>query len=245
MQARCTCCGAIFAAAHASRIDLLQGLASARFPHASNVAGSGGDFGEQRSFVAYSTSCLAAASINSQVKGHGLVLSQAVLSSVLSSRFPVTQKSRWLLLCATSIKTHSYRISIHAIMKNGQMKIQISELSNTGDARGFSFTTPPEALDFLGRVADIHLASTVPGAVRGNHYHLRRREAIVILPGTAWSLHWDEGEGMAAQHRTFDGSSAVLVLVSPGSFSCGAQRWLERRCGSWRVRPSPTIPRKR
>jgi len=97
------------------------------------------------------------------------------------------------------------------------MSIQISELANTGDIRGFSFTAPSGALAFLGHVADIHLASTVPGAVRGNHYHLRRREAIVILPGTAWSLHWDEGEGTAAQHRAFEGKSAVLVLVSPGS----------------------------
>ena len=97
------------------------------------------------------------------------------------------------------------------------MKIQILELGNNGDARGFSFTTPPEALDFLGRTADVHLASVLPGAVRGNHYHLRRREVIVLLPGGAWSLHWDEGQGMAAQHRNFDGSSAVLVLISPDS----------------------------
>jgi hypothetical protein len=67
------------------------------------------------------------------------------------------------------------------------MKLRISELSNNGDARGFSFTVPAA------------------------------REVIIILPGPAWSLHWDEGEGMAAQHRSFDGSGAVLVLVSPGS----------------------------
>ncbi len=97
------------------------------------------------------------------------------------------------------------------------MKIQTSELGNTGDTRGFSFTTPSQALDFVGRIADMHLASTAPGAVRGNHYHLRRREAIVILPGTPWSLHWDEGEDTPAEHRCFNGSRAVLVLVSPGS----------------------------
>jgi len=95
-------------------------------------------------------------------------------------------------------------------------KIQITELGNTGDARGFSFTAPAEALAFVGRMADVHLASTGPGAVRGNHYHLRRREAIVVLPGAKWSLHWDEGES-AAQHREFDGGGAVLVLVSPGA----------------------------
>ena len=99
--------------------------------------------------------------------------------------------------------------------------IQITELTNNGDARGLSFTAPAEALAFVGRMADVHLASTKPGAVRGNHYHLRRREAIVVLAGTKWSLHWDEGDpdGSKAsppQHRSFDGSSAVLVLVSPG-----------------------------
>ncbi|MFZ0771090.1 MAG: hypothetical protein WCA49_04035 [Candidatus Sulfotelmatobacter sp.] len=97
------------------------------------------------------------------------------------------------------------------------MKIQISDLPNFGDARGFSFTTPAEALAFVGHVADIYLASTAPEAIRGNHYHLRRREAIVLLPGSAWSLHWDEGEGTPAQHRAFDGGTAVLVLVSLGA----------------------------
>lgn len=70
---------------------------------------------------------------------------------------------------------------------------------------------------FVGRMADVHLASTGPRAVRGNHYHLRRREAIVVLPGEKWSLHWDEDEGTLPQHREFDGGRAVLVLVSPGA----------------------------
>ena len=97
------------------------------------------------------------------------------------------------------------------------MKIEIAELKDSGDARGFSFTAPAEALTFVGRMADVHLASTKPGTVRGNHYHLRRREAIVVLPGTRWSLHWDEGKESAVKHRPFDGKSAVLVLVSPGA----------------------------
>ena len=97
------------------------------------------------------------------------------------------------------------------------MKIQISELKNFGDARGFSFTAPAEALEFVGRMLDVHVAATGPGAVRGNHYHLRRREAIVVLPGTKWSFHWDEGEGREPEHRAFTGKTAVLVLVSPGA----------------------------
>jgi len=96
------------------------------------------------------------------------------------------------------------------------MTIQISELGNSGDTRGFSFMLPSTALDFLGRVADLHLASILPGAARGDHYHLRRREAIIVLPGAAWSLHWDKGEGTSPQHRRFSGNEAILVLVPPG-----------------------------
>ncbi len=94
-------------------------------------------------------------------------------------------------------------------------KIEIRELGNSGDARGFSSTVPAQALEFVGRMADVHLASTKPGAVRGNHFHLHRREAIVVLPGPNWSLHWDEGEGSPVQHREFSGGSAVVVLISP------------------------------
>lgn len=96
------------------------------------------------------------------------------------------------------------------------MTIRIFELPNHGDARGFSFSPPREALDFLGQTADMHLASTGPGAIRGNHYHQRKNEVILFLPGPAWSFHWDEGSGTPIQHRAFDGNSAVLVLVSPG-----------------------------
>jgi dTDP-4-dehydrorhamnose 3,5-epimerase-like enzyme len=128
------------------------------------------------------------------------------------------------------------------------MRIQVCEISNTGDARGFSFTMPSEALDFLGRIADIHMTSTGPGAVRGNHYHLRRREAIVILPGAAWSLHWDEGEGTAAQHHSFDSSGAVLVLVSPGASHAvrndgSGLLWLVA-CSSEAYDPTETVARK-
>lgn len=95
-------------------------------------------------------------------------------------------------------------------------EIQITELSNRGDVRGSSFTVPADALAFVGRIADVHLATTKPGAVRGNHYHLKRRQAIMALPGARWSLHWDHGEGSAAQHREFDGSRSVLTLLPTG-----------------------------
>jgi UDP-2-acetamido-2,6-beta-L-arabino-hexul-4-ose reductase len=97
------------------------------------------------------------------------------------------------------------------------MQVVIRELENEGDRRGVSFGVPLEALAFVGRVADLHVSSSVPGAVRGNHFHRSKRRAIMVLPGAAWSLHWDEGAGSAVQRRSFDGKRAVLVLISPGA----------------------------
>jgi dTDP-4-dehydrorhamnose 3,5-epimerase-like enzyme len=127
-------------------------------------------------------------------------------------------------------------------------KIQISELNNHGDTRGFSFSLPREALEFLGHLADMHLASTASGAVRGNHYHMRKQEAIVFLPGAAWSFHWDEGEGTPTQHRSFDGSSAILVLISPGSSHAvrndgSTVLWLVA-CSSEAYDPTTVVARK-
>lgn len=95
--------------------------------------------------------------------------------------------------------------------------IRFVELQNDGDIRGFSFTAPREALGYVGRIADFHLASINPGAIRGNHYHLKTRMAIVILPGSKWSFHWDEGESTQPQQRIFDGSRTILILVAPGA----------------------------
>ena len=95
--------------------------------------------------------------------------------------------------------------------------IRIAELATEGDSRGFSSAMPPEALQFVGEVKDVHVSSNNPGAVRGNHYHRRKRRVILVAPGGQWSLHWDEGEGTAIQRRCFDGSHPVLVLIPPGA----------------------------
>lgn len=128
------------------------------------------------------------------------------------------------------------------------MKIHISELANHGDTRGLSFSLPQQALDFLGSVADIHLASTLPGAIRGNHYHSRKREAIIFLPGTPWSLHWDEGPDIPVRYRPFDGSECVLVMIFPGCSHAvrndgASPLWLVA-CSSEAYDPSETVARK-
>jgi hypothetical protein len=110
-------------------------------------------------------------------------------------------------------------------LKTDKVQIQISELSKTGDARGFSLTAPAEALDFLERVADIPLTSTAPGAVRGNHCHLCRREAIVMLPGAAWSLPQVVGMQCAMRDQRHCGSRPVRL-----SLTIQPRRWREKWC---------------
>ncbi|MEV6630152.1 hypothetical protein AB0M54_05305 [Actinoplanes sp. NPDC051470] len=92
----------------------------------------------------------------------------------------------------------------------------VVELPNTGDTRGSSFSVPVELVGSSFPVADIHLATIAPGAVRGNHYHVLRHEILLVLASDRWSLHWDEGPGETPQSRRFEGSGAVLVYVPTG-----------------------------
>jgi dTDP-4-dehydrorhamnose 3,5-epimerase-like enzyme len=127
-------------------------------------------------------------------------------------------------------------------------KIQIEELTNLGDQRGPTYSIPEQALRYLGRVANVHFGLSKPGAVRGNHYHLRRREALVVFPGQQWSLHWDEGDGSAPQQRSFDGTRAVLVLLAAGTSHAvrndGRQPLWVMACSSEPFDPAETVMRK-
>jgi dTDP-4-dehydrorhamnose 3,5-epimerase-like enzyme len=94
--------------------------------------------------------------------------------------------------------------------------MEILELENEGDHRGWSFGVPARALNFVGRIADLHISSSAPGELKGNHFHKTKRRALMVLPGAAWSLYWDEGVDTPVQHRDFDGRHAVLMLIPPG-----------------------------
>lgn len=93
--------------------------------------------------------------------------------------------------------------------------LQCKELDNSGDARGDSYTVSQEALLFLGRIADVHVASILPGAVRGNHFHTRRKEVLIVVYESDWVLHWDNGEGTPPKRRHFTGRGSELILIEP------------------------------
>lgn len=93
----------------------------------------------------------------------------------------------------------------------------IDVLEDRGDDRGASFSVAYEYLSFLGEPKDLHVASIRPGCVRGNHYHVERREVIVVIHTDSWSLHWDGGEGSPTSSRRFDGAGVVALAVPPHS----------------------------
>jgi len=94
-------------------------------------------------------------------------------------------------------------------------EVRFRRLVDSGDARGLSFQTGTEWIEFLGRLEDAHIATILPGAIRGNHYHLRRREAIAVLFNDVWELAWDQGEGTETRVERFAGGGAVLLEVEP------------------------------
>jgi dTDP-4-dehydrorhamnose 3,5-epimerase-like enzyme len=88
--------------------------------------------------------------------------------------------------------------------------VVITQLPDTSDERGMSFSLPGETLARL-TIRDVHLATVRPGYVRGNHYHTQKIELITVIYSDDWSLHWDTGAGTPIQFRTFSGSGAVTV----------------------------------
>jgi dTDP-4-dehydrorhamnose 3,5-epimerase-like enzyme len=83
------------------------------------------------------------------------------------------------------------------------------------DGRGSSFSVPAPCLDFIGHPHDLHIASIRPRRVRGNHYHIARKELILVVAGDQWSLHFDTGEGTEVSVRTFGGQDAVAIEMPP------------------------------
>lgn len=93
--------------------------------------------------------------------------------------------------------------------------VRITRLADGGDARGSSFTAPGPCLGFVGPVREMHAATIVPGAVRGNHYHRDTRELLLVIYADRWSLHWAEGPDGEARSEAFSGAGAVMVEISP------------------------------
>jgi dTDP-4-dehydrorhamnose 3,5-epimerase-like enzyme len=93
--------------------------------------------------------------------------------------------------------------------------ITFLDIPDRGDVRGRSFSIPESVFSFLGKLLDIHIASIMPGAVRGNHFHLRHKEVLIVTYVEDWVARWDEGEGTNVQKLKFSGSGTKAILIEP------------------------------
>lgn len=93
--------------------------------------------------------------------------------------------------------------------------IEVTCRADAGDPRGLAFAVPGNALATLGGVADVHLMTVRPGAVRGNHFHARKREVLVVLHEDEWEFHWRDPGG-TPQKQLFRGVGGVSLTVHVG-----------------------------
>jgi dTDP-4-dehydrorhamnose 3,5-epimerase-like enzyme len=128
-------------------------------------------------------------------------------------------------------------------------EVRITILPDTGDRRGASFQTGTGWLRFLSGIDDAHIAVILPGCVRGNHFHARRREVIAVLHSGAWRAAWDRGAETAVTVRDFSGAGAVLLEVEPGAAHAiantgHAQLWIVGLShGAWDPDAPDSFPR--
>ena len=93
--------------------------------------------------------------------------------------------------------------------------VRITELEDLGDRRGSSFTLQERQFAFLGAVVDLHFSTTLPGCIRGNHFHRVRKEVLIVRFEDAWTLAWDRGEGTVPEIRKFAGAGTVAIEIEP------------------------------
>ncbi|MCU0571604.1 MAG: hypothetical protein MUC41_01290 [Syntrophobacteraceae bacterium] len=71
------------------------------------------------------------------------------------------------------------------------MKTLVEEIAISSDARGCVFE--PLSGEALRRQGNVHVVVTLPGQARGNHYHVKGIE-ILVVRGPALVRHRDEAE---------------------------------------------------
>jgi dTDP-4-dehydrorhamnose 3,5-epimerase-like enzyme len=92
-------------------------------------------------------------------------------------------------------------------------RLRYTVLENSGDHRGASFPAPTGWTRLLGTIRDSHITTVLPGNMRGNHFHARKKEVLMVLSTGEWQLCWDDGPDSAIQSEIFRGLSAVVVEI--------------------------------
>ena len=92
--------------------------------------------------------------------------------------------------------------------------IEIIILENHGDIRGALFSISETEIDFLGKIQNIHFGKIRPDSSRGDHFHHKGKEILIIAYWDTWTLAWANKDSAEVSKRTFTGSGAVLIKVN-------------------------------
>jgi len=93
--------------------------------------------------------------------------------------------------------------------------LEIIELDEMRDERGWVVFPFQDQGLLEGRIKNIHAVSMAPGTVRGNHFHLRQKERIVIIGGPCLFAAQNPGSGERFE-TTFDPDPGDLIMIEPG-----------------------------
>lgn len=93
--------------------------------------------------------------------------------------------------------------------------IEIIDLENRGDARGLMFNVEKADCGFIGEAQNIHFGTVEPGAVRGNHVHLGKKELLLVSYSDRWEFLWSGMGAMSPEKVVFQGRGAVLIKIPP------------------------------
>ena len=91
--------------------------------------------------------------------------------------------------------------------------IKIQSIKNQADERGDKFFLPQEAIEFVGHIDEMHYVSVLPGAIRGNHYHIEAKEFVLLTYSDSWQFMWQACNRNNTITQNFTGEGSVLILI--------------------------------
>ncbi len=93
--------------------------------------------------------------------------------------------------------------------------LTIIELEANRDARGWNTRPLDEKLLSGGGLANIHVVSIEPGAIRGNHRHFAQTERALIIGGPCLFVAQDTATGERFE-RIFQPGELFRIEAAPG-----------------------------
>lgn len=108
------------------------------------------------------------------------------------------------------LSSRGYRIL--GVSSNGVNFQEI--IDSTNDERGSNYSIPDSSFKFIGNISDIHVAEILPQKIRGNHFHKKKKELILVRYKDTWILKWSHHDEKENHKEFFSGKGAILIEIN-------------------------------